>query len=74
MAVDLVFTASSLIFDIFLLESILFLEKLETSEVFPFTERASGKAWKPESGIRNPESGIGTGMGTGTGNGTETVM
>ena len=38
-------------------------------------------AWesgKPESGIRNPESGIGTGMGTGSGtgigNGTGIVM
>ena len=44
------FAANSSIFDIFLLESILFLEKLETSEVFPFTERASGKA-----GNRNRE-------------------
>ena len=44
MAVDLVFIANSSIFDIFLLESISFLEKLEPSEVFSFTERASGKA------------------------------
>ena len=28
------------------------------------------KSGKPESGIRNPESGIGTGIGTGTGTGT----
>ena len=36
------------------------------------TVRFFGRLEKRETGIRNPESGIGTGIGTGTGTGTGT--
>ena len=51
-----------------------FIRILSTTLGVPWLQRSvlegQGRLEKRESGIRNPESGIGTGIGTGTGTGT----